>query len=87
MSIKPGDAVLHKPSGETWLVAAPSPDGMRLICCGWPESMAEVSECEVTRVATDAEAVELAGQVVKQCAGQCRASWAREWLKAREVKG
>lgn len=82
--MKPGDAVKHKPSGETWLVAAVSEDGKRLICCGWPESMADVNECELEREATEAEAVELAEQVVKQCGDQCRGSWAREWLRKRK---
>lgn len=48
------------------------------------EAMADVEECELTREATEAEAVELAEQVVKQCGDQCRGSWAREWLRKRK---
>ncbi len=81
--MKTGDVVKHKPSGESWLVAAVSPDGKRLICCGWPESMADVEECELEREASDEYAVSLANRVVKECGDQCRGSWAREWLRKR----
>ena len=48
-----GDAVLHKPSGETWCVAYVE-DG-RLCACGWPLSLADVNDCELVRAADDAK--------------------------------
>lgn len=43
--IKTGDTVLHRPSGEHWLVAGV--DGDRLMWCGWPEGSANLSDCEL----------------------------------------
>jgi len=50
-----GDTVTHLPSGESWLVAAVDPTGRDLVCAGWPESMAKISECEVTYRCSDEE--------------------------------
>lgn len=52
-----GDAVKHKPSGETWLVAYC--ERGYVCCCGWPESLAPVADCELHRKGTDAECEEL----------------------------
>lgn len=41
--IDTGDTVFHRPSRETWLVAYVRDD--RLCPCGWPESLAYVSDC------------------------------------------
>jgi hypothetical protein len=38
-----GDTVLHKPSGEQWLVAYVR-DG-RLAACGWPDEIVPASDC------------------------------------------
>lgn len=57
MTIDTADEVLHGPSGETWLVAVV--DGDRLIPCGWPLSYALLSDCTVTKAATDDERVAL----------------------------
>lgn len=45
-----GDAILHKPSGETWLVAFVRHG--RLTACGWPESQVLLTDCELKRKAT-----------------------------------
>lgn len=45
-----GDHVLHRPTGETWLVAAA--DDERLMWCGWPEGTAPIDDCVVVRRAT-----------------------------------
>lgn len=49
--MRAGDAVLHKPSGETWSVAFVE-DG-RLCARGWPLSYVPVDECELKRACTD----------------------------------
>jgi hypothetical protein len=56
-AIDTADHILHRPSGETWLVAMV--EGDRLTACGWPESMVPVAECELLRKATPAERVKL----------------------------
>jgi hypothetical protein len=53
LAIRTGDAVLHKPSGETWLVAYY--EGGYVCCCGWPATLAKVSDCELVRKGTDEE--------------------------------
>lgn len=49
--IRCGDTVLHKPSGETWVVAY-AEDG-RLSPSGWPACLAEIEDCEVVRRCTN----------------------------------
>jgi len=46
--IKPNDIVLHKPSGEKWVVAGVNYDEGRLIPMGYPfPSLAYISDCEL----------------------------------------
>lgn len=51
--IDAGDAVLHKPSGETWEVACV--DGTDLYWSGWPPGYARLEDCELVRKATAEE--------------------------------
>lgn len=53
VTFRTGDTILHKPSGETWTVAWG--DDREVICCGWPESFADASDCEMLQTATDEE--------------------------------
>lgn len=48
--IDTGDAVLHVPTGETWLVAFV--EGDRLSWVGWPDGTASVSDCRLIEKAT-----------------------------------
>lgn len=50
-----GDTVKHRPSGETWLVAAV--DGDSLYPAGWPESCARTADCELVEAASDEDHV------------------------------
>lgn len=46
--IKPNDVVLHKPSGEKWVVAGVSYDEGRLIPKGYPfPSLVNIADCEL----------------------------------------
>ena len=46
--IKPNDIVLHKPSGEKWIVAGVHYDGNTLIPMGYPfPSIAKTEDCEL----------------------------------------
>jgi hypothetical protein len=85
ITYNPGDVVHHIPSKEDWLVAAPSPDGTEIVCCGWPESIAKSSDCTLVRSASEEAAIDLARRVVKSCPDQLRGSWAREWLRVKGV--
>ncbi len=48
--IDTGDSVIHRPTGETWLVA--HVDGDRLYWCGWPPGCAALSDCTLVEKAT-----------------------------------
>lgn len=73
MLIRTGDEVLHRPSGETWVVAWC--DGDDLAWCGWPNGIARTSDCDLVKVATDDEHRRILGLVV-DC-GDSRATRAR----------
>lgn len=46
--IKPNDTVLHRPSGETWVVCGVDNYKGELIPCGYPfPSLAKLSDCEL----------------------------------------
>ncbi len=57
--IRCGDTVLHKPTGAQWLVAYADYDRNIMSPCGWPESMAKVSDCDLIRACPDSEHLEL----------------------------
>lgn len=48
-----GDCVLHRPSGEEWLVAFC--EGDELAWAGWPDGRARASDCDLVKRATDDE--------------------------------
>lgn len=46
--IRPSDTVLHKPSGETWVVCGVDHNKGELIPCGYPfPTLAKLSDCEL----------------------------------------
>jgi len=59
--IRPNDTVLHKPTGETWVVCGVNRDKGTLIPCGYPfPSMARLEDCELVerRYEDDPQSVE-----------------------------
>jgi len=56
VSFRAGDVVLHRPTGETWVLAIDSENG-RVSWAGWPEGMAAEADCDLVRAATDEERV------------------------------
>jgi hypothetical protein len=83
-SIDTGDAVLHGPSGEGWIVACVRGD--RLSWCGWPEGMADLSDCTLLRKATAEQRDALLAEMAKMQGGDHRGRYARERLAAGEGK-
>lgn len=46
--IRPNDTVIHKPTGETWVVCGVNRDLGTLIPCGYPfPSVARIADCEL----------------------------------------
>ena len=58
-----GDHVLHKPSGETWVVAFA--DEENVAPCGWPNSLAKRSDCEIVKYVHDREHYELLQELAR----------------------
>ena len=78
MSIRTGDTVLHKPSGEKWLVAYVQ--GEYLAWCGWPEGEAKLADCELVRACTDEQHWKSVREIAASASG-ARARWAQWYLK------
>lgn len=77
---KPGDHVLHRPSGETWVVAVAVPDRNQLIACGWPLSIERLSDCEVLSECSIKESRELAMELAKPSMGtDLRRTWVQQF--------
>ncbi len=66
-SVRTGDTVLHRPSGETWLVACVRGDC--LAWCGWPEGEARLADCELLSSATDTQHWEWVERIAKSAGG------------------
>jgi hypothetical protein len=68
-----GDVVHHVPTGEEWVVAYV--DGKYLAWCGWPDGVAQTSDCRLKTSCTDDEHLRLFHDI-SQSAGK-RARMAR----------
>lgn len=51
-----GDTVLHRPTGEEWIVAYA--EGDYLAWAGWPNGLAKLADCDLVAVCTEEEHVE-----------------------------
>lgn len=76
--MRTGDAVIHKPSGETWSVAFVE-DG-RLCAIGWPLSLVPVEDCELKRACTDEQHQEILREMASMSGSDPRRSYARRVL-------
>lgn len=61
--MRTGDHVHHAPSGETWVVAWADHKTGYMAPCGWPECQAKISDCTITKRATDDECADLIKQL------------------------
>jgi hypothetical protein len=82
-----GDAVLHRPSGETWLVT--SAEGELPAPSGWPNSIAQLAACEVLNRCSDAEHAAAVGEwrSVDDCSDSRLARVLRLYARYRGVDG
>jgi len=76
--MRAGDAVLHKPSGQTWSVAFVE-DG-RLCARGWPLSLDPVDHFELTRACTDEQHRKVLEEMANMTGSDPRRSYARRAL-------
>ncbi len=66
--IRTGDTIHHRPSGEDWLVAF-ARNG-EVCCCGWPESYADIDDCDLVEAGTDDERTALLEAMAKFTRGK-----------------
>lgn len=78
MSIDTGDVVLHRPTGEKWLVACVQGD--RLSWCGWPEGTANVADCDLIEKATSEKRRKLLDELAASSSDGHRQRYARNVL-------
>ncbi len=58
-----GDTVDHGPTKETWVLACDELDDGKVIACGWPETMAEASDCTLKREVTPEKRLQMLEEV------------------------
>jgi len=80
--IDTGDTVHHTPSGEEWVVAFVRGD--RLAWCGWPEGLAALSDCILTKKALPEDRDELLAKLAGMHSSDARARYARDRLTTED---
>ncbi len=75
-SFRAGDEVLHRPTGETWLLICDEENGV-VAPGGWPDTRASASDCELVRAASDDERLETLG-VASKSGHSARSTAARQ---------
>ena len=83
--IKTGDTVLHKPTGEEWVVAFAKYETGRLSPCGWPEDLAYIRDCELVESCTEEERMDLLLRLSRMSGGDSRRSYAQHTLNQMGV--
>lgn len=84
-TIDTGDIVHHGPSGEDWIVAYVQGD--TLCPCGWPETLAKLADCTLTRKATPTQRRELLYSLAAIRESDSRARHARHVLAQEATHG
>lgn len=84
MSIQTGDTVLHRPTGEEWLVAFEK-EG-RLYWCGWPEGCADTSDCELVEKGTYDQRQALLKNMAKMSGNDARKRYAQQVLAEQRAR-
>ena len=73
--IDTGDYVLHRPTGEKWVVACV--EGEYLSWMGWPEGMAKLADCELLEKATEESRLKLLYELSDNMTNDHRSRFAR----------
>lgn len=76
--IKTGDTVKHLPTGERWLIAWA--DEREVSACGWPETIAQASDCELIKSCSAEESLSLLKQIAQGISASYRRARVREIL-------
>jgi hypothetical protein len=60
-------------------------DAVDVICCGWPESIARATDCDLIKAATDQEYLALSREVAHSCPEQMRGRRCQAQLDAVSI--
>jgi len=80
MNIDTADHVLHKPSGDQWLVAYATET--EVIPCGWPLSYAKKEDCDLIKKATPEQKLQLLNEIAASDGNDPRTRYAISILAA-----
>ena len=83
MEIDTADVVLHKPTGERWVVAYVKGD--RIAWCGWPEGEAQLADCELVDPANETQRIGLLKTMARMEGDDARGRYARWRLGIRDA--
>lgn len=61
--MRTGDIVLHRPTGEEWLVAWADPRSGYMAPCGWPTCQALIADCDLVERASDEKCSAIVAEV------------------------
>lgn len=81
--MRAGDIVLHKPSGQRWVVAHVSDSGEMVAWCGWPGGMTNTTDVELVEPCDDATHMKTLRDLSR--IGDFRSDHARRTLDAMET--
>lgn len=76
--IDTGDHVYHEPTDEHWLVAYV--ENGNVVCCGWPLTYANLSDCTLTQKATPGQRDNLLKSMANISEPDPRREYARDRL-------
>mgnify|MGYP001214789748 CR=1 FL=1 len=79
--MRTGDTVYHRPSMETWVVAAVWERDGTMAWCGWPPGRAQIADCDLVTACSDAEHRALLHHLAKIYGEDARGSYARARLE------
>lgn len=83
--MRAGDVVLHRPTGERWVVAVVVGDDLAWV--GWPDGIARTSDCELVEACSDTEHERTLRMVADSQGDQWRQRRAREQLATLQAEG
>lgn len=83
--MRTGDVILHRPTGETWVVAYVDEARGEVTPCGWPFCWARLEDCDMKERASDEESEKLLQELAAMPGSEhdYRRTWARGVLARR----
>ncbi len=74
----------HLPTGEEWILAYDEERG-EVSACGWPESIAQASDCDLVKAGSDGDRLDMLKTWAGNIASDHRTRQARRQLKSENA--